>query len=560
MFTWNSPGFRPAVPFYEVRTIAPGRTGDYGPTMGQRVQETERKYEAAGGGPDSELPELPDLSGLPAVAATRDLAPVRLDAVYYDTAELALAAHRRTLRRRTGGDDAGWHLKLPTAAADTRTEVHAPLDAATTTPPEELRAEVAAVVRGRPLAPVLRLRTTRRRVLLLAADGGTLAEVAHDEVEATVPPSEGTAEPGGDTDGPAADPGGSPRSPRSPRSSWAEIEVELYGDGDPALLDAVEERFTAAGLRRSAAGSKLARALGDRLVPLPKPPARITTAGEVATGYLHAQLSAILALDPAVRRAEEDAVHRMRVATRRSRSVLKSFRPELDRKITDPLGDELKWLAAVLGMERDREVLAERLARRLAELDPALVGKPLRRRLRGPAGHTDAHAALVRELDGTRYFSLLDTFESLLAAPPYRRAADAPAVEAATATVRRDHARLRAQIQAGLDLAPGDDRDIVLHEARKDAKRARYSSEAAEAVLGTPAAEHTARMKGVQQLLGEHQDSVMCRVALHALREQARAAGEDTAPYDAIDRREREIAADVEAKLPAQWRAADRTV
>jgi CHAD domain-containing protein len=511
--------------------------------MGQRVQETERKYEAARGARGTGepgtpgTPEVPELSGLPGVASTRDLEPVHLDAVYFDTPDLALAAHRRTLRRRTGGDDAGWHLKLPTGKADTRTEVHAPLGAATDAVPPDLLAEVAAVVRGRPLAPVVRLRTTRRRLLLLDAAGRTLAEVAHDEVTATVP---------GGTD-----------------SSWTEIEVELR-DGERELLDAVEERLRAAGLRRSVVGSKLARVLGDRLVPLPGPPDPPGTAGQLALAYLHAQLTAILALDPAVRRAEDDAVHRMRVATRRARSALKSFRHELGPAARTSLGGELKWLAEVLGTERDREVLAERLGRRLSELEPP-GGGDARRRIPRTNGRPDAaavavHAALVRELDGPRYFALLDALESLLTAPPDRPAADTPARDAAVATIRRDHARLRARIETALGLHPGDDRDIALHAARKDAKRARYSGEAARPVLGERAVAHTARMKSVQQLLGEHQDSVMCRQALAGLREEAGTAGEDPAPYDVMIRREHELAADAEARLPEVWRTADRTV
>src|SRR5882757_3397936 len=377
--------------------------------MGQRVSETERKYEAAAA--DTATP--PDLTALPGVAGVRTSDPDRLDAVYYDTADLALGAHRITLRRRTGGQDAGWHLKLPTAQADTRTEVRVRLGTSTGKPPKELRTEVSAVVRDRPLAPVLRLRTTRQRTLLLDAAGRTLAEIAYDEVRAQLrAPAGGDGDRDGGADRGESGSGGTGSGGKGsggkgsggtksggtgsggtgsgsgrtrgrswvPGTAWTETEVELI-EGAPELLDAVEERLLAAGLRRSASGSKLAYALGDRLVPLPRPPAEPSTAGQVATGYLHEQLTALLALDPAVRRAEEDAVHRMRVATRRARSALKSFRRELDRKITDPLGDELKWLAGALGMERDREVLAERLARRLGELDPVLVSEELRRRL-----------------------------------------------------------------------------------------------------------------------------------------------------------------------------------
>lgn len=250
----------------------------------------------------------------------------------------------------------------------------------------------------------------------------------------------------------------------------------------------------------------------------------------------------------------------MRVATRRARSALKSFGRALDREATDPIGQELKWLAAVLGLERDREVLAERLARRLAELDPELVGKPLRRRLRAPdTTGPSPHTALLHELDGARYFALLDALEALVAAPPYLRpAADAPAEDGAAAAVRRDHARLRAAVENALSLPPGEERDIALHDARKDAKRVRYSSEAATPVLGDRATAHTTRMKRVQQLLGEHQDSCIARDALIALRAAALAAGEDPAPYDAMVRRERDLAATVESDLPAAWESADQ--
>jgi CHAD domain-containing protein len=159
-------------------------------------------------------------------------------------------------------------------------------------------------------------------------------------------------------------------------------------------------------------------------------------------------------------------------------------------------------------------------------------------------------------MDGARYFALLDALQALLADPPYLRGAAEPAAPAAAAVLRRDHARLRLGVEEALAMEPGDARDTALHEARKEAKRARYSGEAAEAVLGAPAAAHTARMKRVQQLLGEHQDSVMCRAAVVALRAAAVAAGEDPAPYDAIVRRERALAADAEARLPGVWRAA----
>lgn len=497
--------------------------------MAKRVQETERKYD---GGSEA---GHPDFLGLAAGARAQDT--VDLDAVYYDTAGLALAAHRVTLRRRTGGGDAGWHLKLPAAVADTRTEVRTPLTPAGDGPPPELLTEVAALVRGRALEPVVRLRTARRRVLLQDGRGRTLAEVAYDKVRAKVLAT------GAET-------------------AWSEVEVELGEGGDPGLLDAVEERLTAAGLRRSASPSKLARALGGGLLAAPAtvpPPAAPATAGETATGYLRGQLTAILALDPAVRRNEEDAVHRMRVATRRARSALKSFRKELDRAVTDPVGDELKWLAGVLGAERDREVLAARLAARFAELDPRLATADVSHRLDAQAGPSaEQHQAVVRALDGPRYFALLDALEALTTAPPHRPGADRAAARGAIRTVRRDLKRVRSRVEAALAATPGTAKDVALHEARKAAKRARYSAEAVRPVLGKPAKKHKARMKHLQQLLGEHQDGVLARQALERAAAQARAAGEDPAPYEAMLRAEAARARESEAALPAAWAAAGR--
>ncbi len=497
--------------------------------MGKRLRETERTYQAAQGAAE------PDLSGLPGVASVRLLNPAELDAVYFDTPGLALAARHITLRRRTGGEDAGWHLKLPTAQADTRTEVHAPLGRSTRTVPAALLTEVLVHTRGRPLAPVARLRNHRQRCQLLDANATPLAEIAHDHVTVDYPDE------------------------RDPLS-WAETEVELLG-GKPKLLDAVEDRLAAAGYHRSAHPSKLLHALGDRIPPAPPaPPDTIATAGDAALAYLHEQVRAIAAYDPAVRRDEPDAVHQMRVATRRLRSALKTYRRELDRAVTDPVGDELKWLAEVLGVERDREVLAERLAERTADLDPELRTEQLRDRIghphNGPRG--TARRQLLRQLRGERYFALLDRLDALLAAPPLRDPAKRPAEEAVRRAVRHDHRRLAGRVAESLALPPGTGRDLALHDARKAAKRARYAAESARPVLGTPAERHRARLADLQKLLGEHQDSVICREAIRRLADAARQAGEDTFPYGALHQMERERAGAVEAALPKAWRRTDR--
>lgn len=104
--------------------------------------EVEKKYAA-----DDffELPSLTDLvagvadgrgavvdAGSPVVEG--EAVSQRLAATYFDTADLRLAAAGLTLRRRTGGDDAGWHLKVP-AGTGSRSEVRLPLGRAARTVP-----------------------------------------------------------------------------------------------------------------------------------------------------------------------------------------------------------------------------------------------------------------------------------------------------------------------------------------------------------------------------------------------------------------------------------------
>src|ERR1700737_4861935 len=109
--------------------------------MVTEIRETEWKYDAAPGS------ALPDLTGLPRVVTQSEPDEQVLEATYYDTADLDLARAGITLRRRTGGDDAGWHLKLPERPG-TRTELQLPL---TQRPPAEFVGLLTARLRGRPV-------------------------------------------------------------------------------------------------------------------------------------------------------------------------------------------------------------------------------------------------------------------------------------------------------------------------------------------------------------------------------------------------------------------------
>ncbi|MEU5876104.1 CYTH and CHAD domain-containing protein [Spirillospora sp. NPDC047279] len=446
--------------------------------MAVKHLEIERKYDAEA---DFTVPELMGLPGVSSISGPRTH---QLAATYFDTDDLRLARRGITLRRRRGGEDAGWHLKIP-AGPDSKNELRAPLGR-TQVVPARLASLIAAHTRGAPVKPVAQLDTVRSVVLLLDAAGQVLAEVADDAVSGR---PEGGAE-----------------------LAWREIEVELAGGGGD-LLEAAGERIVKAGARKGASSSKVLRVLGVAPERRPEPDGK--TAGAAVTGYLADQVDAVLRFDPKARLAEHDAVHQMRVATRRLRSALQSYRAVIDREHTDPLRVELKWLADALGEVRDLEVLRMRFTDRLEEI--------------GETGeHTwlDAlrtqEAAAYRRLNVTlkepRYFALLDALDALVAAPPLTERAGRKAAKELPLLVTKQWKRLD---RAYKEIGKADDPDIARHETRKSAKRARYAADLAVPVLGKPAKQVSRNAKKVQEVLGGYQDGVIADEHLKAAAEKA---------------------------------------
>ncbi|MFJ5866494.1 CHAD domain-containing protein [Streptomyces parvus] len=499
--------------------------------MADTKREIERKYEATD---DTRLPDLTRAAG---VDRSVHQGLTELDAVYHDTADLRLAADALTLRRRTGGADEGWHLKFPVAVG-IRDELHEPLS-------DDLPRPLAALLRSRvrhaEIAPVVRLRSARDVHHLLADDGTLLAEVSVDRVHAERLTGEG----------------------RGTTAAWTEIEVELADDGDPAVLDAVEKRLRKAGIRPAKSSSKLARALAETGLDRDengRGREQACTAGDHVLAYVRKQVATIVRLDSAVRRDLPDSVHKMRVATRRLRSTFKTHRKILDREVTDPLGAELKWLAAELGLDRDQEVLDERIGSRVEALPAVLTLGPVRGRLRAwsASRRTGSRRRIIDVLDGQRYLDLLEALDALVADPPLRPAARRAPGKALPRAVLRDYEKLARRMDHALEHPPGPERDTAMHEARKAAKRARYAGESARPALGKPAKRFTKRVKAVQSVLGDHQDSVVAREALRALAIEAHAAGETAFTWGLLYGQEEAVAEARERELPGVWaRASD---
>ncbi|WP_458689344.1 CHAD domain-containing protein [Nocardia tengchongensis] len=249
------------------------------------------------------------------------------------------------------------------------------------------------------------------------------------------------------------------------------------------------------------------------------------TAGPALIDAVAADVDRLCTAEPDVRQDLPDSVHKMRVATRRLRSMLKSYRRVLRRREAGEITDELRWLAGLLGVARDAEVRAERFAALCGDtgvpLDDAgekstrhedfgqrLVADQL-------AIYADAHRAVVDAFDGDRYTALLGTLHGLITDPPLKDSrASEPAEPVFTKVLRRDLRELRHLVHAEHGLA-GTERIECLHDIRKAAKRLRYSAEAATAVLGKPAENLGKQAKHLQGVLGDHRDAVE---ALHTIR------------------------------------------
>jgi CHAD domain-containing protein len=430
----------------------------------RRTLERELKLRAGEGF------ELPDLGG-------EELEPRVFVSTYYDAPDLRLARAGVTLRHRTENGRGLWQLKLPRRGSRLELELSGPKSR----PPEDELRLLVGLLRGRELAEVARLRT-RRVGVRVDGDGNPLAEVVFDSVAVM--------------DG------------RRVTQTWEELEVELLEGADDRELRRIGKALRQAGAEETDGRTKLAQALGVQ-APAPVEP-DATTEGALR-GMLVLQLARILAHDPGVRLGDDlEDVHQMRVATRRLRAFLRSARDALDGGWGEPLREELRWLAGLLGGVRDLDVLLDYLRREAEVLDPAEreAFAPVFAELEEERER--ARGALLEGISGDRYFALLDRIEAAAAAPAV--AAEAPELASLFAAELR---RLRRR--AGAHLASRGATDAELHDARIRTKRARYAAEFAEPALGDPGKKFVSAAKDLQDVLGEHQDAVVAEERIRAL-------------------------------------------
>lgn len=291
-----------------------------------------------------------------------------------------------------------------------------------------------------------------------------------------------------------------------------------------------------------------------------------TTAGDVLLAYLAGQLEELRRHDPGVRANQPESIHQMRVTARRLRSLLGTARSLFDGAAADAVRAELRWLSRTLGAARDPEVMHGRIKDLLASEPQDLVHRPAAERIREELEATEAAGlqGALAALGSERYTRLLACLEELVAAPSLSDKASRPPRRILRKLVSKDEARLRRAAgalpaaHAGSASGSPDARDLALHEVRKAAKRLRYASEFAAPLLGKGRRKRSRKVaraaRGIQTVLGEHQDSVVVRTLLRELGVRPQTSGTSGFTLGRLHAREDQLAAAAEAEFLKAWR------
>jgi len=451
---------------------------------------------------DFTLPQLPG-----------ERLPSRLfTSTYFDTEGYRLARAGITLRYRIEARKGVWQLKLPHGAA----RLELAFTGGRTSPPDSLTTLLYAHLRGLPLKSIARLRTRRTGMQVRGGDG-PVADVVVDSVVAL--------------------------NGRRVSQHLYELEVELL-DGSDKDLERIEGLLRDAGAQAGDQRPKVFQVLGLAL-PVPVVPAPPTAPPmEQVTALLQTQVTLLLAHDPGTRLGtDEEALHQMRVATRRLRAYLRAARPMLAPDWVSNVRTELAWLGSTLGPVRDLDVLLRHLDKECAALHPPerrAVERLLQALKRERAA---ARIVLLQDLECDRYLALLERLEAC---------AQSPGVVDATVSLADIAGAEFKTLRRAMQESGPDASDNLLHHIRIQGKRARYAAELSERSVGKPATRFLRQAQALQDLLGEHHDAVVTEQRLRKLLGQAR--GKFTAfAVGRLVERQCERRRSARARLPNVW-------
>jgi len=413
-------------------------------------------------------------------------------ATYYDTSNLTLLRWGITLRYRTGGGDDGWHMKIPgdeSASTVVRDEIR--IDADPGAVPIQLASIVSPLIRRQEILALAVVHTERQPFLVTGQSGERLLEVVDDSVEVGAP---------GDR----------------PTSRFREIEVELLSDDALVLARSIGDALVAAGVAGSSV-SKAAAALGRRAseppdVPVVHYPDHDAPAIDALQAIFSRYVRDLLLADVGVRRGRPDSVHQMRVACRRLRGALATFRPLLDGDATTFLREELAWLATELGHVRDTEVQIAVLGEAITDEETlAFIMQHLTQRLRA------AESSSLAALRSDRHDFLIEDLILLVGEPPVSPSAFESVTAAIAPCVAKPWRKLARSVERSSGVADGE----TWHRIRINAKRARYAVEAVAPMFGSDYRRLGKSLSWVTDTLGSRQDAQVSVLTLQEIAAQA---------------------------------------
>lgn len=413
------------------------------------------------------------------------ISPRVFTSTYFDTEQHRLGQLGLTLRKRVERSHGVWQLKIPSGAVRLELEI----DSGGRHMPSEFQDLLTAFFRKQEAVTLGKLRTKRKGVRILK-DNQVIAEVVQDSVALI--------------------------RDKKRAHTFQELEVELQ-EGTAAQLKSIRKILIHAGAQEKPLQPKIFQALQ---LPYPLPlelsdPSAPPT--EQIRESLHSQFLQMLQHDPGTRLGRDsEALHQMRVATRRIRAIIRAVRSFLVPEWTEHVRQEVGWIGTLLGEVRDWDVILEYFRQNFHDFS-----SPEQRSFQSILKNFEdqrsmARARLLEGLRSDRYLNLLDHVEDSLTHLPFQ-----PSPLTINDLAKKAFHKLQDFVRSSKRLFPKPE----LHRTRILLKRARYALELAEPLIGKRAKRFLQQAKHTQDLLGQHQDAVVAEQRLLALKQHSRGSG-----------------------------------
>lgn len=243
-----------------------------------------------------------------------------------------------------------------------------------------------------------------------------------------------------------------------------------------------------------------------------------TPLGAAAGLILRAKAAPLFALEAAaVSGRDADAVHDMRVASRRLREALRLFAPVYPRKVRDGWYGDVKTVTTALGRVRDADVFIDAFTRLASDTTSAEERAALAYLVGYRQAERAAHLREMRaRLGKLRLAKARPRFEKAVSRP--RDTGDCGRPLAAFA---QDAVLDRLSVVASyLPDALTEERIEEQHAMRIACKRLRYATEALAPCFGAAFVELHGVLTDFQDVLGELHDADVFIAAVSAIREE----------------------------------------